>query len=69
MKVIKPGHLPKTHNEYRGKCKLCGCEIAASKDELKSGYSGLDAQHGFYLDCPTEGCHRQIDMEKVVTRG
>lgn len=69
LKITKPGKLPKSHNTYQGKCRLCGCEVSAdNKEDLKSGYSGTDALHGFYVDCPTEGCNRQIDMEKVVCR-
>lgn len=70
MKIIKPGVLPvKKDEEYRGKCRLCGCEVLAGKDELKYGYSGLDAEHGYYVLCPTKGCERQIDMERVLYRG
>ena len=69
MKIIKQGKLPENNAEFKGKCRLCGCEIVADKAEIKSGYSGMDAQHGFYVDCPTEGCKRQIDMKEVVHRG
>lgn len=71
MKVLKAGKLPKNHNEYRGRCKCCGCEVAANAGDpdLKSGYSGTDEQHGWYVDCPTEDCRRQIDMERHLTRG
>jgi hypothetical protein len=71
MKILKKGILPKTHQEYRGRCKVCGCEVSATKGDpdLKSGYSAMDAQHGFYVICPTEGCSRQIDMEEVLYRG
>jgi hypothetical protein len=70
MRVLKAGKLPKDNGEYRGKCTLCGCEVAAHKSdpELKSGYSGMDAQHGYYVLCPTDGCGRQIDMVKVTYR-
>ncbi len=69
LKVTKQGKLPDNHGEYRGKCRLCGCEVSGTRADLKSGYSGMDAQHGFYVDCPTAGCNRQIDMELVVYRG
>jgi Na+-transporting NADH:ubiquinone oxidoreductase subunit NqrF len=70
MKILKKGILPSSYQEYKGSCKVCGCEVEATSDdpELKSGYSGIDAQHGFYVMCPTKGCNRQIDMEKVVYR-
>ncbi len=71
MKIIKPGKLPEQHNEYHGKCVVCGCEVSCHQgdEDLKQGYSGMDAQHGFYVNCPTKGCNRQIGMEKVVYRG
>jgi hypothetical protein len=56
--------VPENHGSYKGKCSLCGCEVATNdKADLKSGYSGMDAQHGFYVDCSTPGCNRQINME------
>jgi hypothetical protein len=70
LKIDKPGSLPVHHATFKGKCKLCGCEVSTTdKADLKSGESGLDAQHGFYVNCPTQGCGRQIDMQEVVYRG
>lgn len=70
LKLIKEGKLPENRGVYKGKCRLCGCEVSTNdKADLKSGYLGIDAQHGFYVDCPTSGCNRQIDMELVVYRG
>lgn len=69
LKIDKPGKLPADHATYKGKCKLCKCEVSTTdKADLKSGESGLDAKHGYYVNCPTKGCGRQIDMEEVVTR-
>jgi hypothetical protein len=33
MKILKKGILPKTHQEYRGRCKVCGCEVSATKGD------------------------------------
>lgn len=71
MNILRPGHLPKEHKEYRGTCRVCNCMVSCQEGDrnLKEGYSGMDAQHGYYVVCPTKGCTAQIHMEKVAYRG
>lgn len=70
LQIDKPGKLPKHHDRWAGKCTVCKCEVSTTdKADLREGYSGTDAQHGYYVMCPTMGCNRQIDMKKVVLRG
>lgn len=69
IKVVKPGVLPVPKDEeFAGKCRKCGCEVRAAREDVKDGYSRVDPQYGYYVMCPTDGCGRQIDMEKVIYR-
>jgi hypothetical protein len=68
IEIVKPGKLPKDVDKFEGTCSLCGCKVVADKADVNSGYSGMDAQHGWFVDCPTEGCKRQIDMQKIIYR-
>lgn len=54
MKVIKKGVLPvDLEHTLTGVCYNCGCEV-----EIPSGNSAGR------VDCPTEGCHHYINLER-----
>ncbi len=58
MEIIKEGssHLVK----MRVTCGECKSLLQCTVDDLKEGYSGMDAEHGYYVDCAV--CHQQIDI-------
>lgn len=63
IKILKAGVIPPPHVPlYRGTCNDCGCEVEASKSDLR--------KHGDYnlINCPTQNCGVPIVMYKYITR-
>lgn len=62
MKILEKGtkHLEKS----RKTCRTCGTKLEITHEDVLKGYSGLDAELGYYINCPT--CSEQIGLEETL---
>lgn len=59
MKVLEQG--TKLQEAMKVSCRACGSKLQAELSDLREGYSGLDCEHGYYVNCAI--CMAQIHID------
>lgn len=52
MTITKPGDPTKSHGEFSFRCKKCGCEWNADRDDRGLKISPPCVEFYAYMDCP-----------------